>query len=631
MKTKLLLLLLLANFSINAQTNLVPNGGFESWTSSILQNWTVANSVNQSTDSFEGKSSAKLTNWDGGNNPQITNLVPLKAGVNYTIRYKYKYLGNIFDGGHAISLKIGQNGSGTNTSSSFHAIDNNWNQREITFTPDSDLSYELTISTFNIEKKYFEVLIDDVFVLDSKEAEIQYTLIPDPKFEQALINDGYDLGSIDGKVPTAYISAVTELYLPYISISDLTGIEDFTALETLNCPGNNLKSINVSKNLNLKTLNCENNKLYSLNVSENTTLATLDCSNNSIYIMDVTKNPELLSLNCSDNFNIQKLDVSNNLKLKTLKLDRTGVHILSLANNSELTSFSVVGTTMVDLDFSKNTKLTSVDCRDNYFLTLVNLKNGNNKNLDLATSNFTGNKFLYCIQVDDADYSNNNWGSLKEDGVAFYKNSCADEPHTLIPDVNFEKTLISFGSDYRELDGKVLTANIVNFSRIILDNRNISDLTGIQDFVNLDELSIKSNNLTTVDLSKNVNLTKLNASLNPNLTCIKVADVAYSQANWTTIKDSQTNFSATCTLGLENSVFSKASVYPNPTKGDVNIENINLEKATVYNSLGQLVKTFNLNSGNTSNTINLSGLPKGIYYVYLINGDAASAKKVIVE
>jgi len=629
MKTKLLLLLFLANFSINAQTNLVPNGGFESWTGFTLQDWTVANSVTQSTDFTEGQSSAKLTNT--GLSPKIIALIPLKAGITYTIKYKYKYLSNNYGGDHPISLKISQNGSSASISSSAFASNNNWTEKETTFTPDSDLSYELSISTFNFDSATFEVLIDDVSVVDPNETAIQYTLIPDPKFEQALINYGYDLGVIDGKVPTANISGIKELNVSFYSISNLTGIEDFAALETLTCPYNNLNSINISNNLNLKALYCNENKLYTLDVSKNTALSTLDCSKNNIYIMDVSSNPELLSLNCSSNYNIQKLDVSNNLKLKTLKLDGTGVHILSVANNSELTTFSSVGTTIVDLDFSKNTKLTSVDCSNNYFLTLVNLKNGNNKNLDLTTSNFTGNNFLYCIQVDDADYSNNNWGSLKADGVAFYKNSCADEPHTLIPDVNFEKTLISFGSDYREVDGKVLTANIVNFSRIILDNRNISDLTGIQDFVNLDELSIKSNNLTTVDLSKNVNLTKLNASLNPNLTCIKVADVAYSQANWTTIKDAQTNFSTTCTLGLENSVFAKATVYPNPTHGEVNINNIALEKATVYNSLGQLVKTFNLNSDNTNNTINLSGLPKGIYYVYLINQDAASAKKVILE
>ncbi|MCP2026566.1 hypothetical protein L1276_001710 [Flavobacterium sp. HSC-32F16] len=72
-------------------------------------------------------------------------------------------------------------------------------------------------------------------------------------------------------------------------------------------------------------------------------------------------------------------------------------------------------------------------------------------------------------------------------------------------------------------------------------------------------------------------------------------------------------------------------MHPNPTKGELNIKNANLEKANVYNVLGQLVKSFTLNASNTDNTINLSGLPKGVYYVYLINKDKASAKKVIVE
>jgi hypothetical protein len=115
------------------------------------------------------------------------------------------------------------------------------------------------------------------------------------------------------------------------------------------------------------------------------------------------------------------------------------------------------------------------------------------------------------------------------------------------------------------------------------------------------------------------------------LGCVKVDNAAYSNSNWSKIKETTTTYSETCTLGLEDSEFNKAIVYPNPTKGEINILNITLEKAKVYNALGQLVKTFTLDSANTNNTINLSGLPKGVYYVYLINQDAASVKKVIVE
>ena len=118
---------------------------------------------------------------------------------------------------------------------------------------------------------------------------------------------------------------------------------------------------------------------------------------------------------------------------------------------------------------------------------------------------------------------------------------------------------------------------------------------------------------------------------NTTLNCIKVDDPAFSNANWSKIKESNTVYSATCSLGLEESIFDKVLIYPNPTKGEVNINNIALEKITIYNSIGQLVKSFSLNSGDTNNTVDLSGLPKGIYFLYLINQDAASAKKIIVE
>ena len=116
-----------------------------------------------------------------------------------------------------------------------------------------------------------------------------------------------------------------------------------------------------------------------------------------------------------------------------------------------------------------------------------------------------------------------------------------------------------------------------------------------------------------------------------NLGCVKVDDPIFSNANWSKIKETKTIYSATCSLGIEDSVFDKVVIYPNPTKGEININNATLEKATVYNTLGQLVRSFTLNSANTNHKIDLTGLPKGVYYVYLIHQDSASVKKVIVE
>ena len=110
----------------------------------------------------------------------------------------------------------------------------------------------------------------------------QTTLIPDPNFEQALIDLGYDTAPIDGQVLTANISSVTSLDVSLnFDITDLTGIEDFTALATLRCYNNQLTSLDLSNNNALTNLDCSNNQLTSLDVSNNNALTNLDCSNNN--------------------------------------------------------------------------------------------------------------------------------------------------------------------------------------------------------------------------------------------------------------------------------------------------------------------------------------------------------------
>ena len=75
----------------------------------------------------------------------------------------------------------------------------------------------------------------------------QQTYVPDNAFEQKLINMGLD-NILDDYVTTANISSVTNLSIWNLMISDLTGIEDFTALISLDCSGNQLTSLDISNN-----------------------------------------------------------------------------------------------------------------------------------------------------------------------------------------------------------------------------------------------------------------------------------------------------------------------------------------------------------------------------------------------
>ena len=60
------------------------------------------------------------------------------------------------------------------------------------------------------------------------------TYVPDDNFEQELIALGLDSGPLNDSVLTSAIDTVQQLYLVLIGIFDLTGIEDFTALRSLN-------------------------------------------------------------------------------------------------------------------------------------------------------------------------------------------------------------------------------------------------------------------------------------------------------------------------------------------------------------------------------------------------------------
>ncbi|MDC1504543.1 T9SS type A sorting domain-containing protein [Winogradskyella sp.] len=95
------------------------------------------------------------------------------------------------------------------------------------------------------------------------------------------------------------------------------------------------------------------------------------------------------------------------------------------------------------------------------------------------------------------------------------------QSQTAIPDANFEQALINLGFD-DVLNGQVLTANISGVQQLYLEELNIQDLTGIQDFTALTLLSAYNNDIAIIDVSNNLNLTALALS-NNNLSVLDVS------------------------------------------------------------------------------------------------------------
>lgn len=225
--------------------------------------------------------------------------------------------------------------------------------------------------------------------------------IPDPNFEQALINQNIDSDSIiNGQVSESDIIAIEFLDVSANNISDLTGIEGFLALETLFASGNNLTNLDISQNINLSGLYVVENTLESIDVSNNVVLMALALGSNQLISIDLT----------------------NNILLSQLFLQNNELTLIDLSSQDVLAELNLSGNNLNELDLSQNSALTDIDCSDNDLFNL-NVKNGNNTAIVESSFNASLNENLNCIQVDAIAYSDTNWTNI--DSQSFFDLDCA--------------------------------------------------------------------------------------------------------------------------------------------------------------------------------------------------------------
>jgi len=117
------------------------------------------------------------------------------------------------------------------------------------------------------------------------------TYVPDDNFETYLENNGMGDGVLlNDSINTLSIEMLMYLDVSNQNISDLTGIEDFTVLSTLNCDINNLTNLDVSTNTALIDLGCNDNQLTNLDVrnGNNTSFQSFESYNNpNLYCINV--------------------------------------------------------------------------------------------------------------------------------------------------------------------------------------------------------------------------------------------------------------------------------------------------------------------------------------------------------
>lgn len=360
------------------------------------------------------------------------------------------------------------------------------------------------------------------------------TTFTDANF-QSFVSSNFDANH-DGSLSEEEIADVTSINVSnYASaISSMKGIEVFTALESLNCSGQAIKSLDVVDLTNLVTINASNNQLStfsfpteapnltSVNLSgnllteitlQNTTYSSLTSLNvygNQLNAIDLSSLPALTSLNIGFNA-LSELDLSKNSNLTSLycanmtKLSKLDVATKGSVDHTKLRyldcTYSVSGSqgSIIELDVSGDTGLIVLSASNNSISTL-NMQGANNiTSLDLAGNKLTGIDVSKLTGLLSLNLASNN---MKAVDVG---------RNTLLTDLNLSGMSI---------DSMDVAAN-TQLETLDLSNNLIATID-ISKNTALTELYLSDNKLEKIDVSKNTELISLKLD-NNSLVAIDVS------------------------------------------------------------------------------------------------------------
>ena len=218
-------------------------------------------------------------------------------------------------------------------------------------------------------KKLLFLLCTCVSLSLSKTADAQWVTIPDPNF-QSYLNLHFPGAMVGNQLDTSnsLIINCTTVNCWNMLISDLTGIQYFDHLSTLDCHNNSLTSLPQLPPM-LIALRCYQNHLTTFSNLPNL-LSILDCHNNQITTFPIVPN-SVTFLDCSSN----QISTLNNLP-NSLQYFDCGVNQITALPNlpTSITTLRCYNNLLTSLPTLPNS-LQDLTCDFNQFNTLPTLPN----------------------------------------------------------------------------------------------------------------------------------------------------------------------------------------------------------------------------------------------------------------
>ncbi|GGC88861.1 hypothetical protein GCM10011508_15190 [Flavobacterium lutivivi] len=237
----------------------------------------------------------------------------------------------------------------------------------------------------------------------------QIVNIPDANFKAKLLQSSpenqiaysFDFGYIkidandDGEIQESEAGLVSQLDISNSSISNLTGINSFVNLFSLNVENNQLTSLSIANNIELISLNASHNLLNSLNVNFNQSQPTdTEGSLNLSY-------NHFTTLTLEDAYFVNEIDLRNN-QLTELSINNIQAGSLSASNNN-LTSVHFQSSFFNFLGISSNNGIDSSIVTGNVIVDILNL--GNNA-IDFIPDGVHANNVHYSSNNTSVDFGN---------------------------------------------------------------------------------------------------------------------------------------------------------------------------------------------------------------------------------
>jgi len=498
----------------------------------------------------------------------------------------------------------------------------------------------------------------------------------------------------DNLVYTSRIETVTSLDVSGYAatndserISDLTGIEDFTALTYLECSVNLLTELDVSQNINLSTLRCRINSLTSLNVDSNVNLTELNCSANQLSEINIDNNTALTWFACYQNFDISSLNLVNNpalvylnchfmhltelntsqnTNLETLRCFGNDITSMNLSTNTNLVELFCSGDELTDLNLNNNTSLEILNCTNSDNLTSLKIQNGANGLLS-GMITYEGQTFprfnttdcpnLTCIYVDntaDATAGVNDYLDWSIDATSHYvaNNIECNAYDTPLNNDCVDATNLTVGTDFEEQDiiGTDIGATYTDGVNASCGASNQPEVWFTVTVPNSGSITIETQEVVGSDFYDSVmavysgncgNLIETACNDDSEIedtlfSLIELTDRTPGEVLYITVYSyegdpfGEFKISAydSSLVSVENNAITGLSFYPNPVKNTLFIKaNNTIESIQIYNMLGQEILTKESILNNVK--VDLTTLSPGNYIIKIQSNNKIGTYKLI--